>query len=499
VKGSERIIEAQAVSKRFGGVIALDSVSLSIRPGEVVAVVGENGAGKSTLIKILCGVHPPDSGMVLIDGSPVHLSGPADAFAHGIARIPQELELCDSMTVAENLLLGREPTIRHGFIDEEACRIAAGNALKQVALDVPLEKPVRDLGHGQRQLVAIARALDGQAQVLLLDEPTATLSPTETRLLLDRIEVLKEAGAAIVLITHRLAEVEKVADRVMVLRDGHHVATLEADRITHDEMVRQMVGRDLESVTNEPTSIGKVRLSLKGLRTSIHPESIDFEVRSGERIALAGLVGAGRSELLESIFGLRDRLGEVLVDGNTLPGSDPGIAVDRGLALIPEERSSQGLALQQTVAENASLPGIHREAGVLGWLSADAGEDTARSVVEKLGIRPARTDIAASNLSGGNQQKLVIGKWLAIDPGVLLLDEPTRGVDVGAREEIHRRLRELSEEGVAILYVSSEMEEVLALSHRVVVMHEGRITGTLTTSESNEEEILELATGGSVR
>ncbi len=499
MKGPERIIEAQSVTKRFGGVVALDSVSLSIRRGEVAAVVGENGAGKSTLIKILCGVHPPDSGVVLIDGNPVHLSGPADAFAHGIARIPQELELCDSMTVAENLLLGREPTIRHGIIDEAACRIAARNALKQVALDVPLEKPVRDLGYGQRQLVAIARALDGQAQVLLLDEPTATLSSTETRLLLDRIEVLKAAGAAIVLITHRLAEVEKVADRVMVLRDGHHVATLEAERITRDEMVRQMVGRDLESVTNEPTSIGKVRLSLKGLRTSVHPESIEFDVRAGERIALAGLVGAGRSELLESIFGLRDRLGEVLVDGNTLPGSDPGIAVDRGLALIPEERSSQGLVLQQTVGENANLPGIHREAGVLGWLSADAGEDTARSVVEKLGIRPARTDIVASSLSGGNQQKLVIGKWLALDPGVLLLDEPTRGVDVGAREEIHRRLRELSGEGVAILYASSEMEEVLALSHRVVVMHEGRITGTLTSSESNEEEILELATGGSIQ
>ncbi len=499
MSGSDRIIEAQSVSKRFGGVVALDSVSLSIRRGEVVAVVGENGAGKSTLIKILCGVHPPDSGMVLIDGSPVQLSGPADAFAHGIARIPQELELCDSMTVAENLLLGREPITRHGFIDENACRIAAGNALHQVALDVPLEKPVRDLGYGQRQLVAIARALDGQAQVLLLDEPTATLSPTETRLLLDRIEVLKEAGAAIVLITHRLAEVEKVADRVMVLRDGHHVATLETDRITRDEMVRQMVGRDLESVTNEPTSIGKVRLSLKGLRTSTHPESIDLEVRSGERIALAGLVGSGRSELLESIFGLRDHLGEVLVDGKALPGSDPGIAVDSGLALIPEERSSQGLALQRTVGENANLPGIHRKAGVLGWLSSDAGKDTARSVVERLGIRPASTDIAASSLSGGNQQKLVIGKWLALDPAVLLLDEPTRGVDVGAREEIHRRLRELSEEGVAILYVSSEMEEVLTLSHKVMVMHEGRITGTLTTSESNEEEIMELATGGSSR
>jgi ribose transport system ATP-binding protein len=477
-------------------VLALDSVTVSILPGEIVAVIGENGAGKSTLVKILCGIHPCDEGEVRIDEKPVFLAGPADAFAHGIAHIPQELELCDSMTVAENLLLGREPVGRYGWVNEKACRSAARNALEQVALDVPLDIAVSELGHGQRQLVAIARALDGKARVLLLDEPTATLSPTETKVLLDRIRVLKNSGAAIVLITHRLGEVEQVADRVVVLRDGHHVATLESDQIDRDEMVRQMVGRNLEPVAAETKSFGQVRLAVQGLLSNNHPDPIHFEVKAGERISLAGLVGAGRSELLEALFGLRARQGQVQIDQKPLPALDPAHSVEAGIALVPEERASQGLALQRTVADNAMLPGLHREAGVLGWLKPHAGETTATEVVQRLDVRPARTDIVASDLSGGNQQKLVIGKWLALDPGVLLLDEPTRGVDVGAREEIHQRLRELSKKGVAILFASSEMEEVLALSHQIIVMHEGRITGTLTSSETTEEEILSLATGG---
>ncbi len=492
-------IEAHRISKRFGGVQALTAISLAVEPGQIIAVIGENGAGKSTLVKILCGVHVPDGGEVRIDGKSVQLAGPADALSHGIARIPQELELCNTMTVSENLLLGREPIDPYGIIDKTAARSQARSALEKISLDVPLDVPVSQLGHGQRQLIAIARALDGEAKVLLLDEPTATLSPTETKVLLDRIVAMKESGTAIILVTHRLAEVEQIASRVEVLRDGTHVATLSEDEINRDTMVRQMVGRDLGPPAAESLSIGTTRLTIEGMTSDAHPEPLHLDVKAGERIALAGLVGAGRSELLEALFGLRKRSGTVRIDDAQLAPSNPAAAVEAGLALIPEERSSQGLALQRTVAENAMLPGLHREAGWLGWLPADAGEKTANDVVQRLDVRPARTDLPAGDLSGGNQQKVVIGKWLALEPGVLLLDEPTRGVDVGAREEIHQRLRTLSQQGVSILFASSEMEEVLSLSHRIAVMHEGKITGILPANESSEEQILALATGGELQ
>ena len=492
--GTAPILEARSVSKSFGGVEALKKVSLSIGKGEIVAVIGENGAGKSTLLKILCGVCQTDSGEVHSCGRVQRFQGIHDAMKQGIARIPQELELCESMTVAENLLLGREPQSHRGVINEDLSREMAQRALDRLNLDFLLDQQVSSLGHGQRQLLSIVRSLDAEAQVLLLDEPTATLSPGETEVLLKTLEELRDDGGSLILITHRLAEVEAVADRVIVLRDGEHVGTLEGEEIERSAMVRLMVGRDLKPISHADQKMGEVALLLEGVKTDRHPDPISLQVNQGECVALAGLVGSGRSELLEAIFGLRKRQGRIQVGKNFLSANNPVEAVEAGLCLIPEERSEQGLSLDQTVMENAALPGLHRLAGFAGILQKGAAEKVARRVVDKLNVQPPLIETPARGLSGGNQKKVVIGKWLDLDPRVLILDEPTRGVDVGAREEIHQRLRDCTSLGKAILFASSELEEIFAISDRIVVMAEGRIMGSLPTPEASEEWIMELAT-----
>ncbi|MAJ29142.1 hypothetical protein CBD41_06975 [bacterium TMED181] len=492
--GSSPILEARSVSKSFGGVNALKDVSLSIGKGEIVAVIGENGAGKSTLLKILCGVYQADSGEVHCRGRVQSFLGIHDAMKQGIARIPQELELCESMTVAENLLLGREPKNSWGVIQEECSREMAQRALDRLKLDFPLDQKVSSLGHGRRQLLSIVRSLDTEAELLLLDEPTATLSPGETEVLLKTLQELRDSGGSLVLITHRLAEVEAVADRVVVLRDGDHVGTLKGEEIERSAMVRLMVGRDLEPISQPERNFGEAALILDKVTTDQHPNPISLQVHQGECVALAGLVGSGRSELLEAIFGLRKRQGKIHVGEALLPENHPVAAVDAGLCLVPEERSEQGLSLDQTVMENAALPGLHRLAGFAGVLQKGVAEKVADRVVDQFNVHPPAIGIPARGLSGGNQQKVVIGKWMDLDPGVLILDEPTRGVDVGAREEIHQRLRNCTATGKAILFASSELEEIFAISDRIVVMAEGRIMGSLPTSEASEEWIMELAT-----
>ncbi len=492
------LLEASSITKTFGGVTALSEVSFAIEPGEIVAIIGENGAGKSTLAKVMSGVLSPDAGIVAVDGLKREFYSSGEAAEYGISRIPQELELCDSMTVAENLLLGREPSKSMGRLDFSECQKMTQSALEMVDLKIDSHQLVGDLGHGHRQMIAIARALHTSARLLILDEPTATLSPLETKVLLHRLIEMKKSGSAIIMITHRLAEVEEIADRVIILRDGAKVGSLAGKEIQRDSMIRCMVGRDLSPIESEVSNHGDPRLVVNELVTQDHPDAVSLQVRSGERVALAGLVGSGRSELLEAIFGLRPRSGHVSVDQCDLSRGGVKESVRAGLALIPEERSSQGLALQQSVSENASLPGLYREAGKFGMLARHAGVAVAHKIVKDLDVRPPRTDIPASDLSGGNQQKIVIGKWLDLDPAVVLLDEPTRGVDVGAREEIHRRIRDLSLAGKSVLFASSEMEEVLALSHRIIVLSEGKIMGTLVSSETTEEEIMALATGGEI-
>ena len=491
---SSSILEARSVSKAFGGVQALKAVSLSLGAGEIVAVIGENGAGKSTLLKILCGVYEADSGEVFCEGSPRRFLGIHDAMQQGIARIHQELELCESLTVAENLLLGREPIRGWGVIDEEPARQMARRALDRLGLDFSLDQPVSGLGHGQRQLLSIVRSLDAEAQVLLLDEPTATLSPAETDVLLQTLRDLRKSGRSLILITHRLAEVEAVADRVIVLRDGSHVGTLAGKEITRSAMVQGMVGRDLEPVIHPEPVSGGAALTLEKVTTAEHPDPISLQVNQGECVALAGLVGSGRSELLEAVFGLRPRQGLVHVGDRLLSPQSPVESVEAGLCLIPEERAEQGLSLDQSVAENAALPGLYRHAGFAGVLKDGITQEVATRVVDHLNVQPPLLDAPIRELSGGNQQKVVIGKWLDLDPSVLILDEPTRGVDVGAREEIHQRLRKCTAEGKAILFASSELEEIFAISDRIVVMAEGRVMGSCPTKEATEEWVMELAT-----
>jgi ribose transport system ATP-binding protein len=496
------LIEVRGLRKRFPGVLALDGVGLSVRAGEVLAVVGENGAGKSTLMKILAGVYTPDDGEILLDGRPLRLTGVRDAHARGIVLIHQELNLAEPLSVVANLFLGRE-RLRGGilgWLDRPAMAREAKALLARVGLDVPLTRPVGELPLGQQQLVEIARALALDARVLIMDEPTSSLTQRETDRLFEVIADLKKAGVAVVYISHRLAEVNAVADRVTVLRDGKNAGELAREQISHAAIVRLMVGRDLRQFyarQHTPKPDAPVRLELRGVRYMGGPAApISFMVRGGEIVALAGLVGAGRTELAEALFGIRPVIeGEVLVDGEAIRPQSPRAAVAHGLLLAPEDRRQYGLILADGVQANLGLPN-------LDWLSAARMVSRrreaalAQETVTKLKVRTPRLRQPVGLLSGGNQQKVMFGKWLARGPRVFILDEPTRGVDVGAKAEIYALMDELAGAGVAILIVSSDLEEVLGVSDRVLVLHEGRLAGELARSQLSEEAVMHLATGG---
>lgn len=496
------LLEVRGLRKRFAGVLALDGVGVSVRAGEVLAVVGENGAGKSTLMKILAGVYTPDDGEILLGGQTLHLTGVRDALDRGIVLIHQELNLAEPLSVAANLFLGRE-RLRGGilgWLDRPAMAREAKALLARVGLDVPLHRPVGELPLGQQQLVEIARALALDARILIMDEPTSSLTQRETDRLFEVIADLKRAGVAVVYISHRLAEVNAVADRVTVLRDGKNAGDLTREQISHAAIVRLMVGRDLRQFyarQHAPKPDAPVRLELRGVRYSGGPATpISFSVSGGEIVALAGLVGAGRTELAEALFGIRPVIqGEVLVDGEAIRPQSPRAAVARGLLLAPEDRRQYGLILADGVQENLGLPN-------LDWLSSARFVSRrreaalAQETVTKLKVRTPRLSQPVGLLSGGNQQKVMFGKWLARGPRVFILDEPTRGVDVGAKAEIYALMDELAGAGVAILMVSSDLEEVLGVSDRVLVLHEGRLAGELARGEMSEEAIMHLATGG---
>jgi ribose transport system ATP-binding protein len=494
---SPPLLKACGICKRFPGVQALWDVNLSLSGGEVVAVIGENGAGKSTLMKILSGVQAPDAGELRLGGKTVRIDSVRTAQALGIALIHQELNLADNLDVGANLFLGREPRW-FGLIDRRRIEAASREVLGRVGLDCHPKTVVGTLGIGYQQMVEIAKALAADARILIMDEPTSSLSAREADRLFDLIRDLKRRGVSILYISHRLGEVKEIADRVVVLRDGRNAGELHRDEIDHDRMVRLMVGRDLAQFYGRKVHPpGEPLLGVERLRTRAHPQhELSFAVRAGEIVGLAGLVGAGRTEVLEALFGVVPALaGTVRVAGRSLRPGKPLDAIRAGMALVPEDRKQQGLILEMSVRHNLSLVEVGRR-GVLRGLPFAEERRLAAEMSRRLQIRAPSDAQIVQLLSGGNQQKVVLGKWLALRPLVLLCDEPTRGVDVGAKQEMYRIMERLAGEGVAILFVSSEMEEVLGMSDRVLVMHLGRIAGELARHQLSEEAILRLATGG---
>lgn len=485
------------ITKSFPGVKALRGVSMDVMEGEVLAVIGENGAGKSTLMKILAGVQPPDTGELSWYDKPVTFSNTAESQSCGISLIHQELNLAGNLSLAANIFLGREPH-RFGWIDQGKMHREAAQYLEQVGLNLSTKTLAGELSIGQQQQVEIAKALSCDAKVLIMDEPTSSLSSGEAEKLFHLIEVLRGRGVSIVYISHRLGEVARLADRVEVLRDGANAGRLKKDEINHQAMVRLMVGRELSQYfPHQAHPLREVRLKVENLvvagRVS-HP--VSFEVRGGEMVGMAGLVGAGRTEVLEALLGVRPALsGKVTVDGKSYTLGNPKAAINAGLALVPEDRRHQGLMTPMSVEENLVVVSTDQRSR-LGWLDRRGDKAAAQGQVEALKIKTPHLQQTAAFLSGGNQQKIVFGKWILNKPKVLMLDEPTRGVDIGAKQEIYSLMEKLAADGVAILFVSSEMEEILGMADRALVMHEGRVTGELSRSQLTEEAIMELAVGG---
>ena len=492
------ILEAESIDKRFPGVHALDDVSLSIAAGEVHAVVGENGAGKSTLMKILSGAQGPDRGTIRVDGQAVTIESPRAAQELGIITIYQELSLVDTLSVGENIFLGDLPT-RAGAswqVDWPTVWRRSTELLNRVGARVRPQTPVRNLSVAQKQMVEIARALARNVRVLILDEPTSSLTERETEKLFEIITQLQSRGVGIIYISHRLGEVFQIAQRVTVLRDGKVVGSLPVREASEDMLVRMMVGRDLSRLFTEARlSDAPVRLEVRGLSRRGVLHDVSFSVRGGEVVGLAGLVGAGRTELARCLFGA-DAInsGEIVLDGSKVNIRTPGDAVDLGIALVPEDRKLQALILGMGVRENLSLPMLDR-LGSPFVPSRSRERALVSDYIKSLRIRTPHMEQRVSALSGGNQQKVVIARWLATKPKVLILDEPTRGIDVGAKAEVHALIARLAEQGVAILMISSELPEILGMSHRILVMRGGRIVADIPRQHASEESIMAAATG----
>ena len=500
--GPDVVLEARGISKSFPGVQALDDVSLTVRRGRLHALLGENGAGKSTLMNILAGVFPADSGEVTLEGKPVSFRNPREARDAGIAIIFQELNLIPHLTIAQNIFLGREPLARAGLIDDARMNREAVEWLRRLKLDVTPQTPVAGLRVGQQQVVEIARALSLRARVIIMDEPTSTISEQEVGVLHALIRQLKREGVAIIYITHKLDELPLIADEFTVLRDGRCVGSQPTNTSSHDDIVRMMVGRDLaEMFSRAPAApreevlrVERLHLAHPGRAGDYAVRDVSLHLRRGEVLGIFGLMGAGRTELLETLFGLHPKRarGNVFVEGREAWFQSPREAIDAGVVLAPEDRKREGLVLSLSVAANTSLACIGRTER-LGLLDSARENELAAGYVKRLRTRTPSVHQLARHLSGGNQQKVVLSKWLATRPKVLLLDEPTRGIDINAKKEIYALMDELVAGGLGVVLVSSELPEILAVADRIVVMSEGRKTAEFSRAEANEENIMKAA------
>ncbi len=491
----------RGICKRFPGVVALDGVSLEIGTGEVLALVGENGAGKSTLMKILGGVYQPDDGEIRVDGQPVSIHNVTDAMKLGIAFIHQELNVLTNLDVAANVFLGREPVLKpFGLIDRKKIHADAAPFLKRLGLDVSTHTRLDRLSIAQQQLVEIAKALSLNARLIIMDEPTSSLTLSETNRLLDLVCELSDQGVSIIYISHRLGELDRCADRVVVLRDGKNAGQLPHEEATHDKLISLMVGREIKSFyvkSDAPKTPGYLRV--RNIRSPMYPnQTVSFDASKGEILGFAGLVGAGRSEMAKTLVGLDGPTdAEVWLGDEKLSILSPRDAISHGIYLVPEDRRGQGLVVAMSIRENITLPSLPRFTR-MGLIQRGLERKVADEQIASLKVKTPGAETFVVNLSGGNQQKVVLGKWLSMDPKVMILDEPTRGIDVGAKAEIYRLMRELAGQGAVILMISSDMEEVLHVSDRVAVMHEGKITGVLERSDCSEENIMQLAVGRTV-
>ena len=492
---TENILELKNITKRFSGVEVLHEVSFSLRSGEVHALLGENGAGKSTLVKVMTGVHQPDKGEMYLDGKHVRFSDTRESRQAGIAAIYQELSLFPDLDVAENIFVGRQPTTMGGRIDWRKLYADAEKLLLSLGVHLDLKQKARSLSIAQQQMVEIARAFSINARILIMDEPTSSLTLNEVADLFRLVRRLRDEGTAIVFISHRLEELFELADCVTVMRDGSYVDTRPIKEVTRDDLIRLMVGRTITDLfPKQDVKTGEVMLKVENLARAGSFQDVNFELRRGEILGMAGLVGAGRTNVARAIFGVEPATaGRIQIEGREVAITSPQQAIRLGLAYVPEDRQLHGLIPAMPITANISLPMLFKYAQH-GWLQDKVERKAAYDAALQMEVRANSIWQMARELSGGNQQKIVLAKWLSTKPKILILDEPTRGIDVGTKAAVHALMSKLASEGMAILMISSELPEILGMSDRVIVMHEGHVTGHFTRAEATQEKILSAAT-----